>query len=142
VGEGGQAGGALGADSFGEIEDSAPGGVQAAGGSLDRAGRIEADEYGGGHSTGLLCGVMRGGCGKQADGGAGWWREADARPSTSFFWRHYRRGGGLYEEFKRSTFFSIEGQEEAERTRAGSAPVEPRKHVVSAVTGGNVDLLA
>jgi len=56
-------------------------------------------------------------------------------------WRHYRRGGGLYGEFERSTFFSIEGQEE-ERTRAGGAPAEPRKRVVSAVTGGNVDLLA
>ena len=85
---------------------------------------------------------MCGGCGRQADGGAGWWREAGARPSTSFFWRHYRRGCGLYGEFKRSTFLSIDGQEEAERTRAGGAPVEPRKHNVSAVTGGNVDLLA
>ena len=78
----------------------------------------------------------------EADGGAGWWREAGARPSTSFFWRHYRRGGGLYGEFERSTFFSIEGQEEAERTRAGGAPAGPRKHNVSTVTGGNVDLLA
>ena len=58
------------------------------------------------------------------------------------FWRHYRRGDALYGEFKRSTFFSIEGQEEAERTRADGAPAEPRKHIVSAVTGGNVDLLA
>ena len=78
----------------------------------------------------------------EADGAAGWWREAGARPSTSFFWRHYRRGGGLYGEFKRSTFFSIEGQEEAERMRPSGAPVEPRNHIVSTVTGGNVDLLA
>jgi len=142
VGEGGQAGGALGADSFGEIEDSAPGGVKAAGCGLDRAGRIEADEYGGGHSTGLLCGVMSGGCGRQADGApAGDGRPAQGRLSLSF-WRHYRRGGGPYGEFKRSTFFSIEGQEEAERTRADGAPAEPRKHNVSTVTGGNVDLLA
>jgi len=45
-------------------------------------------------------------------------------------------------EFKRSTFFSIEGQEEAERTRPSGAQVESRKHSVSTVTGGNVDLLA
>jgi len=57
------------------------------------------------------------------------------------FRRHYRRGGGLYGEFERSTFFSIEGQEE-ERTRAGGAPAEPRKHNVSTVTVRNVDLLA
>jgi len=48
----------------------------------------------------------------------------------------------VYVEFKRSTFFSIEGQEEAERTRAGGAPAEPRKHNVSTVTARNVDLLA
>jgi len=57
------------------------------------------------------------------------------------FRRHYRRGGGLYGEFKRSTFFSIDGQEEAERTRPSGAPVEPQKHNVSAVKAGNVDLL-
>ena len=78
----------------------------------------------------------------EADGDAGWWREAGARPSTFFFLRHYRRGGGLYGEFERSTFFSIEGQEEAERTRPSSAPVEPRKHNVSAAIDRNVDLLA
>ena len=48
----------------------------------------------------------------------------------------------MYGEFKRSTFLSIDGQEEAERTRAGGAPVEPRKHNVSTVTARNVDLLA
>ena len=47
----------------------------------------------------------------------------------------------MYGEFERSTFFSIEGQEE-ERTRAGGAPAEPRKHNVSTVTARNVDLLA
>ena len=57
-------------------------------------------------------------------------------------WRHYRRGGGLYGEFERSTFFSIDGQEEAERERPGGAPAEPRKHNVSTVTARNVDLLA
>jgi hypothetical protein len=41
-----------------------------------------------------------------------------------------------------STFFSIEGQEETERKGPGGAPVEPRKHSVSIVTAGNVDLLA
>ena len=41
-----------------------------------------------------------------------------------------------------STFFSIEGQEETERKGPGGAPVEPRKHSVSTVTAGNVDLLA
>ena len=78
----------------------------------------------------------------EADGGAGWWREAGARLSTSFFWRDYRRGGARDGEFERSTFFSIEGKEKAERTRAGGVPVEPRKHNVSAVTARNVDLLA
>ena len=72
---------------------------------------------------------------------AGGGRPAQGRLSLSF-WRHYRREGGLYGEFKRSTFFSIEGQEEAERTRACGVPVEPRKHNVSAVTARNVDLLA
>ena len=58
------------------------------------------------------------------------------------FWRHYRRGGGLYGEFERSTFFSIEGQEETEKERPSGAPAEPRKHNVSTVTARNVDLLA
>ena len=57
-------------------------------------------------------------------------------------WRHYRRGSGLHGEFERSTFFSIDGQEEAERERPGGAPVDPLKRIVSTVTSGNVDLLA
>ena len=57
-------------------------------------------------------------------------------------WRHYRRGGGLYGEFERSSFFSFEGPEETEKERPGGVPAGPRKHNVSTVTGGNVDLLA
>ena len=57
-------------------------------------------------------------------------------------WRHYRRGGGLYGEFERSTFFSVDGQEKAEGTWPSGVPAGPRKHNVSTVTGGNVDLLA
>ena len=57
-------------------------------------------------------------------------------------WRHYRRGGGLYGEFERSTFFSIEGQEETERKGPGSMPERQHKRIVFAVTGRNVDLLA
>ena len=85
-----------------------------------------------------------------------WWVRQAGRPTAApagggrptqgrlhlSFWRHYRRGGGLYGEFKRSTFFSIDGQEEAERTKPNGAPAEPRKHNASAVTVRNVDLLA
>ena len=42
----------------------------------------------------------------------------------------------------RSTFFSIEGPGETERTRPSGALAEPQKRIVSTVTGGNVDLLA
>ena len=84
---------------------------------------------------------MVGAAGRPTAAPAGDGRPAQGRLPHSF-WRHYRRGGGLYGEFKRSTFFSIKGQEEAERTRAGGAPVEPRKHNVSTVMARNVDLLA
>ena len=42
----------------------------------------------------------------------------------------------------RSTFFSIEGQEETERKGPGSMPERQHKQIVFAVIGGNIDLLA
>jgi len=72
---------------------------------------------------------------------AGDGRPAQGRLPLSL-WRHYRRGSGLHGEFERSTFFGIDGQEEAERERPGGAPAGPRKHNASTVTGSNVDLLA
>ena len=125
VGEGGQAGGALGADSFGEIEGSAPGGVKAAGCGLDRAGRIEADEYGGGHSTGLLCGVMSGGHGRLLPtSGDPTGVEAASAEAWEVDVLQHRGAGGDGEE------------------GAGSMPERQHKQIVFAVTGGNIDLLA
>ena len=69
-------------------------------------------------------------------------RPAQGRLPLFSLWRHYRRGSGLHGEFEMSTFFSVDGQGEAEGTRPRGVPVGPRTHNVSAVTARNVDLLA